>query len=334
MLVEAVLQDALARLGGRRVALDERSQAPFWSSIIADSEPRHRALRREERRVDLTRLVAELGEAERVGEPARRIDREHDRPPALERAPERDRRRGRRLADAAAAGADDDVVSRTRLAERQVRSVAPRRVELRAASHQRAHLVEPELLGEEERQLDGRHRHLGAQPLEMPPLIAAQPASSRARRSTSATSEPSPRRAAGRPCGAAGPPPARAARVQAVHDEHAERHAAGARASWRYISIVSLTGISSAIVTGQTAVRAVASSSIDLLRLALHEPRAERVGRGARHAEVLQPVARRRRVDDDRVPLRPAPSFRFSSYQILPTVMSSFSPGAAATKYW
>src|SRR5207247_8200994 len=61
--------------------------------------------------------AAERLEAERAGEPAGRVDGQHHGAPPLERAPERERRGHRGLADAAAAGRDDDLVARDELAE-------------------------------------------------------------------------------------------------------------------------------------------------------------------------------------------------------------------------
>src|SRR2546430_1748401 len=49
---------------------------------------------------------------------ARRVDGEHDGAPPLERAPQRERGGDGRLADAAAAGGDDDLVPRDEIGER------------------------------------------------------------------------------------------------------------------------------------------------------------------------------------------------------------------------
>ena len=61
---------------------------------------------------DARLVVAERGEAERVGEPARRVDGAHERAAARARALERDRRGGGGLAHAAGADADDDPPAR------------------------------------------------------------------------------------------------------------------------------------------------------------------------------------------------------------------------------
>ena len=60
-------------------------------------------------RVDLAGRVVQLGQPERLGQPAGRVDGEHHRAPAvLLGRPQRQRRRRGRLADAARAAADDD----------------------------------------------------------------------------------------------------------------------------------------------------------------------------------------------------------------------------------
>src|SRR5438128_1917124 len=118
VLVEVVGEDAVAGLG-RRVALDERVPG----ALLVEHHRGERALRGEALRAevlggDVPLLAAERFEAEGAGEPAGRVDGEHHGAPPLERAPERERRGHRRLADAAAAGRDDDLVARDELAER------------------------------------------------------------------------------------------------------------------------------------------------------------------------------------------------------------------------
>src|SRR5207245_2783781 len=71
---------------------------------------------------DVAFPAAERLEAERAGEPAGRVDGQHHGASPFERAPERERRGHRRLADAAATGRDDDLVARDQLAERHGRS--------------------------------------------------------------------------------------------------------------------------------------------------------------------------------------------------------------------
>ena len=72
---------------------------------------------------DPARLVLQLLEPERVGEPPGRIDR-HDRDLGAARGhPERDRRRGRRLADPARAGADADALTLQQLGDAHVLGV-------------------------------------------------------------------------------------------------------------------------------------------------------------------------------------------------------------------
>src|SRR5262249_26678247 len=58
---------------------------------------------------DRLRAIPERLDAERVGEPARGIDGEDERAPPAPRGLEAERRGDRRLADAAAADADDDA---------------------------------------------------------------------------------------------------------------------------------------------------------------------------------------------------------------------------------
>ena len=80
------------------------SKVRLASSIIAHSSPSSVD-------VDAPLLVAQLAQAERVGQPPRGVDREHgDLLPARRHA-ERDRRRGRGLAHAARARADADLLA-------------------------------------------------------------------------------------------------------------------------------------------------------------------------------------------------------------------------------
>ena len=121
LLVDPVGEDLVAR--ARRPARGARSAASnvrLESSIIAHSSPRLDPVR--ERSSDEPRLVAELLEPERVGQPPRRVDGHHgDRAPSRGQ-PQRERRRGRRLADAAGAGADGDPLAvEQRLESRQQR---------------------------------------------------------------------------------------------------------------------------------------------------------------------------------------------------------------------
>ena len=73
------------------------------SSIIASSDPVPCDAR------DRARVVVELGEPERLREPARRVDGEHDDASTAVGRAQRQRRRGGGLADAARAAADDDA---------------------------------------------------------------------------------------------------------------------------------------------------------------------------------------------------------------------------------
>ena len=101
------------------------------------------------------------------------------------------------------------------------------------------------------------------------------------------------------------------------------------------VSSVSATGISSARVTRCTAVvRGSRSSSTTFAasRCTSPAPKVSRAACGMRRYCRLCPVAGASTTTASHAG-RP-PSSRVVSYQILPTVMSSFRPGAAATKYW
>ena len=105
----------------------------------------------EQGRLDPARLVAELLQPERVRQPLRRVDRQHADLQPLRRHPGRDRRRGRRLADPAGAGADADRFALEDFAERGHQESFP------ASSPRR---LDVELGLEEEGQ--GFHRRLDA----------------------------------------------------------------------------------------------------------------------------------------------------------------------------
>ncbi len=125
--VEGVVEDALRLLSvDAALRATSRSNVDFVSSISAESRPPGAASPVGPRAaVDLGRIVGEVLDAERVGEPARGIDRHHARVPAAARAFERDHGRGRRLADAAGAATDDDaaVVDELVDADRHSRSI-------------------------------------------------------------------------------------------------------------------------------------------------------------------------------------------------------------------
>ena len=69
-------------------------------------------------RVDQPRLVAELLQPERVREPLRRVDRDDRDLGALGGGAHRERGGGRRLPDAARAGADDDPAAADEVGDR------------------------------------------------------------------------------------------------------------------------------------------------------------------------------------------------------------------------
>ena len=99
--------------GGRRVGREPLDQLVERALGVEHQRPQLaldlHAVLAEALGVDEPRLVAQLLEPERVGEPLRRVDR-HDRDlqPALGH-PHRDGSRGRGLADPARAGAHDDA---------------------------------------------------------------------------------------------------------------------------------------------------------------------------------------------------------------------------------
>ena len=106
-----------ARSSGASGAISA-SKVPFASSIVAHSSPvQLDPLRGQQRGLDPPRLVVELVDAERARQPPRGVDR-HDRHPLpFARQPQRERRRGGRLAHAARAGADADALAAQPLRE-------------------------------------------------------------------------------------------------------------------------------------------------------------------------------------------------------------------------
>jgi hypothetical protein len=108
-LVDPVGEDLVARALVGREPLDQRVERALGVEHHRPQLALHgHAVAREARRLDQDGVVAELAEPERGGEPARRIDGHHGDPqPALGHA-QPERRGGRRLADAAGAGAHDD----------------------------------------------------------------------------------------------------------------------------------------------------------------------------------------------------------------------------------
>ena len=122
------------------------SKVRLASSIIAHSSPRTsmpwpaQALG-----VDAARLVAQLVDAQRVGQPPRRVDRDDRDARALGGQAHRQRGRRRRLAHAARARADDDALA------------APARAAHSARSSSRARRASRQAVGvEDERQRDDR----------------------------------------------------------------------------------------------------------------------------------------------------------------------------------
>ena len=108
LLVDPVREDLVAR--ARRPARAARSarRTCAWRRASSPTARRRTGVERS----TTARLVAELVEPERVGEPPRRVDRHHGdlqrraRPARARRAAD-----GRRLADAAGPGADDDPLA-------------------------------------------------------------------------------------------------------------------------------------------------------------------------------------------------------------------------------
>ena len=307
-------------------------RAPCASPCVANSAAR-----------DLPRLAAERREAERAGEPARRVDREDDRRAGPASAPQS-------AIDAATVVLPTPPLPAEMTMRWRSTSFAQRHAAPRASA---APTVAP------------------TSPLDRRARARPAPNSSAKRNGSSTIGVVAERRRAGargaallmlRPAallGRASATPARSARSGGRRGRG--RRCAAPRATsaskrrrWTRFTTTSPAAVPSAPVScalrlerlrrpasprraspgARAVVRGVAQQVDDLRRLALHEPGAERLARRLRHAQILQAVAGRRRVDDDDVPGRRPPSSRVASYQILPTVMSSFSPGAAATKYW
>ena len=112
LLVDAVAQHLVARLRVRRQVLDQLVEGPLG---VEHQRPQLAAqldaVRREALRRDQARLVAELLEPERVGEPPRRVDRDHRDARAVGGGAHGERGGRRGLAHAAGAGADDDPLA-------------------------------------------------------------------------------------------------------------------------------------------------------------------------------------------------------------------------------
>ncbi len=112
LAVDAIGLDLLGPRRARRDPLDQLVEGPLWvehhrPQLALDPQ----ALGGDPLGVDAPRLVGQLLESERVRESLGRIDRDHrDLQPAGRHA-HRDRRRGRRLADPAGAGAHADPLS-------------------------------------------------------------------------------------------------------------------------------------------------------------------------------------------------------------------------------
>src|SRR5439155_23256008 len=115
--VDTVGKDPVAGLRWR-VTLDQRvPRALLVENHRSESTPRREPLRPEDLRGDRPFPAPQRLEPERGGEPARRVDGEHDGAPPLERAPQRERGGDGRLADAAAAGGGDDLVPRDEIGD-------------------------------------------------------------------------------------------------------------------------------------------------------------------------------------------------------------------------
>ncbi len=131
VLIDAVAEDALASFLGVGEARDQFVEGAFHVEHQR-SEPslgRH-AQRGEALAREIGRLVAEFGDAERVGETARRVDRQHGRAAPEARAREREAGGERGLADATRADAHDDVAiahQRDGVERRRSRRRLPRR---------------------------------------------------------------------------------------------------------------------------------------------------------------------------------------------------------------
>src|SRR5439155_3128597 len=339
VLVEPVGEDAVARLG-RRVPLDEGIPRP----LLVEHHRGERALRREALGAevlgrDVAFPAAERREAERAGEPAGRVDGQHDGTPPFERPPEGQRRGHRRLAEATAAGGDADLMARDEVAERHGRSAdTAARPGLAVSSSRDRRSTSPRSNSSTKRKGSstiGTSRMAARRRVRYAALISDQPLSSAARSHTARTS-------------------ARSSAPTRLAASRSAARAAGEKRRWwtRFtiteptgmasgptssacVSSVSATGISSARVTRCTAVvrgSRRSSTTFAASRCTRPAPKVSRAACGMRRYCTLWPVAGASTTTASHSG-RPR-SWRVVSYQILPTVMSSFSPGAAATKYW
>ena len=106
LLIDAVVEDPVTRLLVGRVALHEVVEGALGVDHHGPQLPLHLdALVSESRRVHKPLLVAQLGQSERVRQPFRRVDGQHQDLLALGCHAHGDRRRGGRLAHPARAGA-------------------------------------------------------------------------------------------------------------------------------------------------------------------------------------------------------------------------------------
>ena len=158
LLVDAVGEHRVAGALVRRVPVDQLVEGALGVE-------HHRPQLAVHAGVDAALLVAQLGQPERVGQPPRRVDRQHRHLLAARRHAERDRRRRGRLADAAGARADADLLALEPVLDH---SASSSRSESSSSSRRRG--SGSNRYGS----VDDRRAHLRAQPLELLALSATR----------------------------------------------------------------------------------------------------------------------------------------------------------------
>ena len=271
---------------------------------------------RERARAATRRLdVAELLEPERVGQPPRRVDGEHEHPAAeMDGGHRRRGRGGGGLADAARAAGDDDLLGRQQRLERRrsvdVGSSAVERARPRASATVasrtpwwRVNSSGTYTSGTspaEARRAGGRGARRRA-----PAQAHRERRRRRARSSTPgadlrASASSVGGRAAGRTASSSPRPNSSGSTL--VDDDRGEVDVRSRRRGGSTSSIVSLTGISSGVVDDDRAGRRRVLQDVEHpLDLLAHDPTCTSSRMASRRGELADDVAGGRRVDDDEV---------------------------------
>src|SRR6266403_1831877 len=277
-----------------------RSHAPFWSSIIAASEPRATTPWRARTAGSTAR-----GSSPSAPTPSESASR---RAGSIVSTTARRPRSAPQSAIAAAVVVLPTPPEPTQMTTRwsrtrassisasstpaSVRALRGERAQLAlGVTEQSAHLGETELLTAEKRQLDGRHRHRRTQ---APQVMRVDSRPARLLAAAAQHVDDERRRARRRRWHVVG---RERRRVHAIHEEDAERHLEMvAELRVHLARLVDRHLLRGRHRTDRRA-RGILEQVEDLARLAPDEPGAERLVRRRRHAQVLEAVPRRRRID-------------------------------------